>query len=65
MNVNAFLQRDYENKPPSGPKKTNPKQTQFQTELDMQLNICSTLYLARKYLALLIKSLPQNAENRE
>jgi len=29
MNVNAFLQKDYENEPPSGPKKTNPKQTQF------------------------------------
>ncbi len=29
MNVNAFSQKDYENKPPSGPKKTNPKQTQF------------------------------------
>jgi len=24
MNVNAFLQKDYENEPPSGPKKTNP-----------------------------------------
>ncbi len=31
MNANAFSQKDYENKPPSGPKKTNPKQTQFQT----------------------------------
>jgi len=29
MNVNAFSQKDYENEPPSGPKKTNPKQTQF------------------------------------
>ncbi len=29
MNVNTFLQKDYENEPPSGPKKTNPKQTQF------------------------------------
>jgi len=28
MNVSAFLQKDYENKPPSGPKKTNPIQTQ-------------------------------------
>jgi len=28
MNVNAFLQKDYENEPPSGPKKTNPIQTQ-------------------------------------
>jgi len=24
MDVNAFLQKDYENEPPSGPKKTNP-----------------------------------------
>ncbi|HUU20162.1 MAG TPA: hypothetical protein VMW72_23640 [Sedimentisphaerales bacterium] len=29
MNVNAFLQKDYENEPPSGSKKTKPKQTQF------------------------------------
>ncbi len=29
MNVNAFSQKDYENEPPSGPKKTNPIQTQF------------------------------------
>jgi hypothetical protein len=29
MNVNAFLQKDYENEPLSGPKKTNPIQTQF------------------------------------
>jgi len=28
MNANAFSQKDYENKPPSGPKKTNPIQTQ-------------------------------------
>jgi len=28
MSANAFLQKDYENEPPSGPKKTNPKQTQ-------------------------------------
>jgi len=24
MNATAFLQKDYENEPPSGPKKTNP-----------------------------------------
>jgi hypothetical protein len=24
MNANAFLQKDYENEPPAGPKKTNP-----------------------------------------
>ncbi len=29
MNVNAFLQKDYENEPPSGPK----KQTQFKPNL--------------------------------
>ena len=29
MNVNAFLQKDYENEPPSGLEKTNPIQTQF------------------------------------
>ncbi len=30
MNVNAFLQKDYENEPPSGPKKTNPNKPNFQ-----------------------------------
>jgi len=34
MNVNAFLQKDYENEPPSSPKKTNPKQTQFKPNLN-------------------------------
>ncbi len=29
MNVNAFLQKDYENEPPSGPKKTNPNKPNF------------------------------------
>jgi len=29
MNVNAFLQKDYENKTAYRPKKTNPIQTQF------------------------------------
>ncbi len=29
MNVNLYVIEDYENEPPSGPKKTNPKQTQF------------------------------------
>jgi len=28
MNVNLYVIEDYENEPPSGPKKTNPKQTQ-------------------------------------
>ncbi len=32
MNVNLYVIEDYENEPPSGPKKTNPIQTQFQTE---------------------------------
>jgi hypothetical protein len=31
MNVNLYIIEDYENEPPSGPKKTNPIQTQFQT----------------------------------
>jgi len=30
MNANSLLTKDYENEPPSGPKKTNPIQTQFQ-----------------------------------
>ncbi len=29
MNANIFITKDYENEPPSGPKKTNPKQSQF------------------------------------
>ncbi len=29
MNVNLYIIEDYKNEPPSGPKKTNPKQTQF------------------------------------
>ncbi len=29
MNVNAFLQKDYENEPPSGSKKTNPNKANF------------------------------------
>jgi len=29
MNVNAFLQKDYENEPTSGPKKTNPNKPNF------------------------------------
>jgi len=29
MNVNLYVIEDYENEPPSGPKKTNPIQTQF------------------------------------
>ena len=29
MNVNLYVIEDYENEPPSGPKKTNPKQSQF------------------------------------
>ena len=40
MNVNASLQKDYENEPSSGPKKTNPKQSQFpkgQNETKLEL----------------------------
>ena len=29
MNVNAFSQKDYENEPPFGPKKTNPNKPNF------------------------------------
>jgi len=37
MNVNTFLQKDYENEPPSGPKKTNPIQTQSKLVLSLGL----------------------------
>ena len=50
MNVNAFLQKDYENEPPSGPKKTNPKQTQFQKsqhEPKRFLSVASMNYTTR------------------
>ncbi len=42
MNVNAFLQKDYENEPPSGPKKTNPIKPNFR---NAKMNLKS---LARK-----------------
>jgi len=29
MSANVYVIEDYENEPPSGPKKTNPIQTQF------------------------------------
>ncbi len=47
MNVNAFLQKDYENEPPSGPEKTNPKQSQFkpnQTQFQKSPNECKLNY---------------------
>ena len=59
MNANLYVTKDYENEPPSGPKKTNPKQTQFQTGRPL---IDSRNY--KKYLAFQIKSLPKKAENR-
>jgi hypothetical protein len=31
MNANIFITKDYENEPPSGPKKTNPNKPKFQT----------------------------------
>jgi len=43
MNVNAFLQKNYDNVTASDPKKTNPIQTQFpigQNELKIALNWC-------------------------
>ncbi len=53
MNVNAFLQKDYENEPPSGPKKTNPKQTQTNPILEaMIVNFCSAGYYESKPKAL-------------
>ena len=38
MNVNAFLQEDYENEQPSGPKKTNPNKANFK---GMNVNFCT------------------------
>ncbi len=32
MNVNLYILKDYENETAFGPKKTNPKQTQFQRQ---------------------------------
>ncbi len=29
MNVNAFLEKDYENEPPTGSQKTNPNKPNF------------------------------------
>jgi len=31
MNANIFITKDYENKPPSGPEKTNPNKPNFRT----------------------------------
>ncbi len=33
MNANAFSQKDYENEPPSGSKKTNPNKPNFKQAL--------------------------------
>ncbi len=38
MNVNAFLQKDYENEPPSGPKKTNPNKSNLR-KAKMNVNL--------------------------
>ncbi len=35
MNVTSILTKDYENKPPSSPKKTNPIQTQNKPNLSL------------------------------
>jgi len=52
MNANIFITKDYENEPPSGPKKTKPKQTQFQTR--------------RRFFCLLRKKLPPgNSVNKK
>jgi len=39
MNANAFSQKDYENEPPSGPKKTNPNKANFKGK-KMLLLLC-------------------------
>ncbi len=40
MNVNAFLQKDYENEPPTGPKKTNPIKANLFKGQNEQKNEC-------------------------
>ncbi|HUU20522.1 MAG TPA: hypothetical protein VMW72_25460 [Sedimentisphaerales bacterium] len=53
MNVNAFLQKDYENEPPSGPKKTNPIKPNSNPILEkMNVNFCITEYYESKPKAL-------------
>ncbi len=58
MNVNLFVIEDYENEPPSGPKKTNPKQSQSprgQNELKIACRkIRPHLYFLRNHLLLVI-----------
>ena len=39
MNANVYVIEDYENEPPSGPKKTNPIQTQFLQRPKMNVNL--------------------------
>ncbi len=55
MNVNAFLQKDYENEPLSGPKKTNPKQTQFPKCQNERKIGC--IHISKKYNVLIRKVL--------
>ncbi len=51
MNVNLYIIEDYENKPLSGPKKTNPKQTQFQrqkmtvTDFNLLINFHQIIFM--------------------
>jgi len=45
MNVNSLLQKDYENEPPSGPKKTNPIQTQFKASPEFTPRACPRFML--------------------
>jgi len=47
MNVNAFLQKDYENEPPSGPKKTNPNKPNFKP--DARLGLAMTFFSSESF----------------
>jgi len=48
MNINAFLQKDYENEPPSGPKKTNPiKPNSNPISVKAKMNLKSPATLTR------------------
>ncbi len=43
MNVNAFSQKDYENEPPSGPKKTNPTCSELVEPISIQKKLAKSL----------------------
>ena len=48
MNVNAFSQKDYENEPASGPKKTNPNKA------NLRKNECKLLCCKCKLFLILL-----------